>query len=142
MKQIICSICKLENKKYKCPNCSLPYCSLNCYKTHQEYCNKLKSETTATETKTTPASQYPSTLPIYENIEDEREQIPIAKLTELLNNEQLQQDLKKPGVKENLLKLIHSKAPLKEIQKCLRNTEDNFLVQDVMGEILMQMRKD
>ncbi|KAF3914275.1 hypothetical protein AA313_de0209557 [Arthrobotrys entomopaga] len=31
----ICKFCEKEQAKYKCPNCSAPYCSLACYKPHK-----------------------------------------------------------------------------------------------------------
>uniref|UniRef100_A0A1Q3F5C2 Zinc finger HIT domain-containing protein 3 n=1 Tax=Culex tarsalis TaxID=7177 RepID=A0A1Q3F5C2_CULTA len=31
-----CAICNENQKKYKCKTCKVPYCSLTCYKTHQE----------------------------------------------------------------------------------------------------------
>uniref|UniRef100_A0A6B2L7Y5 HIT-type domain-containing protein n=1 Tax=Arcella intermedia TaxID=1963864 RepID=A0A6B2L7Y5_9EUKA len=31
-------ICKKSKKKYQCPRCNLPYCSLACYKVHGEHC--------------------------------------------------------------------------------------------------------
>ncbi|KAF9393044.1 hypothetical protein CPB97_004069 [Podila verticillata] len=32
----ICGVCDTNESKYKCPNCTLPYCSLVCYKKHKE----------------------------------------------------------------------------------------------------------
>jgi len=31
-----CQICQASESKYNCPKCRIPYCSLGCYKTHQE----------------------------------------------------------------------------------------------------------
>uniref|UniRef100_A0A182JGA0 HIT-type domain-containing protein n=1 Tax=Anopheles atroparvus TaxID=41427 RepID=A0A182JGA0_ANOAO len=31
-----CGICKANDRKYKCKTCNIPYCSVPCYKTHQE----------------------------------------------------------------------------------------------------------
>ncbi|RUS25448.1 zinc finger HIT domain-containing protein 3-like protein [Jimgerdemannia flammicorona] len=31
-----CRVCEQNPSKYKCPNCTLPYCSLPCYKKHKE----------------------------------------------------------------------------------------------------------
>ncbi|KAF1852151.1 uncharacterized protein K460DRAFT_362917 [Cucurbitaria berberidis CBS 394.84] len=31
----VCGVCNTEPKKYKCPTCALPYCSLSCFKTHK-----------------------------------------------------------------------------------------------------------
>ncbi|KAJ8107219.1 hypothetical protein OPT61_g9016 [Boeremia exigua] len=31
----LCGVCNSEPKKYKCPTCALPYCSLSCFKEHK-----------------------------------------------------------------------------------------------------------
>lgn len=30
-----CAVCELNEQKYKCPNCTIPYCSLSCFKIHR-----------------------------------------------------------------------------------------------------------
>ncbi|KZM21441.1 uncharacterized protein EKO05_0006178 [Ascochyta rabiei] len=35
MSELICGVCNSEPKKYKCPTCALPYCSLSCFKEHK-----------------------------------------------------------------------------------------------------------
>ncbi|KAF2190892.1 hypothetical protein K469DRAFT_657602 [Zopfia rhizophila CBS 207.26] len=35
MATTLCGICNAEPKKYKCPTCSIPYCSLTCFKSHK-----------------------------------------------------------------------------------------------------------
>ncbi|KUI60622.1 Protein HIT1 [Cytospora mali] len=32
----LCGICEKEEAKYKCPRCSLPYCSVACFRPHKE----------------------------------------------------------------------------------------------------------
>ncbi|XP_062560378.1 zinc finger HIT domain-containing protein 3 [Armigeres subalbatus] len=32
----MCAVCETNEKKYKCKTCEVPYCSLPCYKKHQE----------------------------------------------------------------------------------------------------------
>jgi len=50
-----CEICQQKESKYKCPICSLKYCSVICYKKHKETpCNKLS--TTESPQTTEPAS--------------------------------------------------------------------------------------
>ena len=31
-----CDVCKVEEKKYKCPVCQILYCSISCFKTHKD----------------------------------------------------------------------------------------------------------
>lgn len=40
-----CIVCQEVTKKYKCPKCFQPYCSLNCYKEHQKSECKPESNT-------------------------------------------------------------------------------------------------
>ena len=40
----VCQVCRREEKKYKCPVCVAPYCSLACYKSHKEVCQTGGSE--------------------------------------------------------------------------------------------------
>ncbi|ORY13645.1 hypothetical protein BCR34DRAFT_480788 [Clohesyomyces aquaticus] len=35
MASVLCGVCNTEPKKYKCPTCALPYCSLPCFKDHK-----------------------------------------------------------------------------------------------------------
>ncbi|KAF2624194.1 hypothetical protein BU25DRAFT_163130 [Macroventuria anomochaeta] len=35
MSEVLCGVCNSEPKKYKCPTCALPYCSLSCFKVHK-----------------------------------------------------------------------------------------------------------
>lgn len=37
-----CEVCKLVESKYKCPKCSILYCSVSCFKQHQESCIEVK----------------------------------------------------------------------------------------------------
>ena len=34
----VCYVCKKKDNKYVCPKCSIPYCSLRCYKSHNSEC--------------------------------------------------------------------------------------------------------
>ena len=33
---VLCEVCRVQEKKYKCPTCQIFYCSLVCFKTHKE----------------------------------------------------------------------------------------------------------
>ena len=33
---VLCEVCRIQEKKYKCPTCQIFYCSLVCFKTHKE----------------------------------------------------------------------------------------------------------
>ncbi|KAF3911508.1 hypothetical protein ABW20_dc0107495 [Dactylellina cionopaga] len=44
----ICKFCEKEQAKYKCPNCSAPYCGLTCYKPHKAKHDEEKDTQQAT----------------------------------------------------------------------------------------------
>ncbi|CCH60876.1 hypothetical protein TBLA_0D03770 [Henningerozyma blattae CBS 6284] len=54
-----CQICEINPSKYKCPSCSIRYCSLACYKNNEKHCHdKLKmEETTKPATSTNKSSE-------------------------------------------------------------------------------------
>ena len=37
----ICVVCKTHPKKYKCPKCKSPYCSIECSNVHKNECSSL-----------------------------------------------------------------------------------------------------
>ena len=41
--KVLCGVCKVNEKKYKCPVCLLPYCSSECFKTHKVTCSTLSN---------------------------------------------------------------------------------------------------
>ena len=41
--KVLCGVCKVNEKKYKCPACLLPYCSIECFKTHKVTCSTLSN---------------------------------------------------------------------------------------------------
>ena len=36
MRMVVCEVCRVVEKKYCCPKCSVVYCSLACFKQHKE----------------------------------------------------------------------------------------------------------
>ncbi|RMX80169.1 hypothetical protein D0869_07754 [Hortaea werneckii] len=61
---LLCGICTAQESKYKCPVCSLRYCSLACYKQHQPLHVTASSSSEETSTnpqqqQTTPSSRQP-----------------------------------------------------------------------------------
>ena len=49
--QLCCGVCKQHYSRYKCPRCSIPYCSLECYKNHNNAIdNDGDAATSCTET--------------------------------------------------------------------------------------------
>ncbi|OAK98379.1 hypothetical protein IQ06DRAFT_379221 [Phaeosphaeriaceae sp. SRC1lsM3a] len=55
MSDPLCGVCNAEPKKYKCPTCSLPYCSITCFKLHKS--THPESSTTPSTAQKTPSDQ-------------------------------------------------------------------------------------
>lgn len=39
-----CEVCEVCDSKYRCPSCRILYCSVACYKSHKDKCEKLKEQ--------------------------------------------------------------------------------------------------
>ncbi|RMY42325.1 hypothetical protein D0865_12057 [Hortaea werneckii] len=57
---LLCGICTARESKYKCPVCSLRYCSLACYKQHQPIHATASSSSSTSEATTTQQQQPPA----------------------------------------------------------------------------------
>ncbi|KAH7075903.1 hypothetical protein BKA63DRAFT_565949 [Paraphoma chrysanthemicola] len=66
MAEILCGVCNTEPKKYKCPTCALPYCSLSCFKTHKATHNEPTTAPLSTnEIVVLPQPPPPAPIPRY-----------------------------------------------------------------------------
>nr|CAG4651498.1 EOG090X0JQ4 [Simocephalus serrulatus]SVE94635.1 EOG090X0JQ4 [Simocephalus serrulatus] len=110
---VSCQICQTTSFKYKCPTCYIKYCSLQCFKVHKESpCEK------------------PTTPPLQENLPVEAvplsykfptsDTVPIDKLQELANSEELKECLSNPHVREILKSLVQSQTPETAIQDAMK----------------------
>lgn len=53
---MICGICEIQESKYKCPKCSVSYCSLVCFKSEKHVHETVVSSDTNTNTSDTSTS--------------------------------------------------------------------------------------
>nr|CAG4641369.1 EOG090X0JQ4 [Eulimnadia texana] len=116
MPEILCEICERANFKYKCPKCLKKYCSLPCYKIHSEVSCIKPTNCPAAETKTL------NDDPIAERKYDftTEDTVPIEKLRELDNNEEMRACLANPHVRKMLNDLVHSSDVEKSMQDAMR----------------------
>ncbi|RMZ74299.1 HIT finger domain [Pyrenophora seminiperda CCB06] len=63
MADTLCGVCASEPKKYKCPTCALPYCSLACFKTHKPTHSEPSTSSLPTPSHNEPALSQPSQPP-------------------------------------------------------------------------------
>ncbi|KAF2708507.1 hypothetical protein K504DRAFT_381595 [Pleomassaria siparia CBS 279.74] len=62
---ILCEVCHAEPKKYKCPTCSIPYCSLVCFKLHKPTHSAIASVPTKPAAPEIPQAPLPPPPPKY-----------------------------------------------------------------------------
>ncbi|KAI9295899.1 hypothetical protein K502DRAFT_324092 [Neoconidiobolus thromboides FSU 785] len=101
-----CIICKTNDKKYKCPNCLINYCSVICFKVHKETpCIKVievkKRKLDENKTKAKIKLSESTIQKIREGL-DEEDFIPVEEMENKLNSEELNKILKKDKVIEIL----------------------------------------
>lgn len=40
---MLCAVCSAQPRKYRCPRCSLQYCSIDCYRGHKAACEEKQA---------------------------------------------------------------------------------------------------
>ncbi|KAI8602436.1 zinc finger HIT domain-containing protein 3 [Dissophora ornata] len=131
----VCGVCETDPSKYKCPTCTLPYCSLVCYKKHKETpCEK-------------PAPiPEPETIPVppVKQVPDYLVEEPVA----LLNDEQLdmisqssaiQEMLKNDGLRR-LVRMIDSSENPEYLLDKARKDDRHFM--EFSDEILAVIARE
>ena len=115
-------MCRQGERKYKCPACLAPYCSLACYKSHKEVCGQ--TERTA---GSGPGQLYLDTEPpgLTSNIDFARlfptaNTVPQDKLELLGNSDKLKEILTNPNLREFLLFLDSSEDKAMLMRKAMR----------------------
>ncbi|KAL7272186.1 hypothetical protein RUND412_005013 [Rhizina undulata] len=94
----LCGICNDNPSKYKCPTCTLPYCSLTCYKPH-----KATHTTTTTPSLPPPATAEQAQPPADSTAESTTESPEEDLLAPLLANTQIQAFLRSASLRRHLL---------------------------------------
>ncbi|EEQ45209.1 conserved hypothetical protein [Candida albicans WO-1] len=91
---VLCGICQVEQSKYKCPKCSIAYCSLTCYKSEIHTHDYLP---TVTDTTSQPPQQQQQTTTTTPG--DDR-------FSKLLQDDQIKYLLNQPSLQFHLLSII------------------------------------
>ncbi|KAI8934793.1 hypothetical protein NX059_008478 [Plenodomus lindquistii] len=65
MSEVLCGICNTEPKKYKCPTCAIPYCSLACFKPHKLTHPAVEPTQPSTSAPSLPKPPPPAPTPRY-----------------------------------------------------------------------------
>jgi len=107
-----CNICSIEQYKYKCPHCRVPYCSVGCYKTHLESCLP-NSDQQLTDNKTGDQRLYKYKFPTEDTV-------PIEVLSKLGENQELVQLLKNSHLQDFLKTVDSAQYPRKLMRQAMQ----------------------
>ncbi|KGR09621.1 hypothetical protein MG3_03542 [Candida albicans P78048] len=94
---VLCGICQVEQSKYKCPKCSIAYCSLTCYKSESHTHDNLPTVTDTTSQP--PQQQQQTTTTTTTTPGDDR-------FSKLLQDDQIKYLLNQPSLQFHLLSII------------------------------------
>ncbi|KAG7483738.1 hypothetical protein MATL_G00041580 [Megalops atlanticus] len=100
----ICSVCSEQIPKYRCPACKIRYCSVSCYKKHKDECVPVKQ--TASPEPDLPVTRNSDGSWTVDDLLDEDDQsdrVPLHRLKQLGESEELKALLCNPHLRQLLL---------------------------------------
>ncbi|KAF9912530.1 hypothetical protein BX616_010319 [Lobosporangium transversale] len=131
----VCGVCNTEPSKYKCPVCTLPYCSLVCYKKHKE--TPCEKPIPTPEPETIPV---PPVAPVPDYLKEE----PVALLNEerlerIAQSNKVKEMLQNPGLR-NLIRMIDQSENPEYLLEKARKENRQFM--EFSEEILAIVNRD
>lgn len=116
----LCPICSVKDAIYRCPGCSITYCSLNCYKKHQADAKcvgvKVKTETAPEKAK---VKSLPPLLHFTEE-EEEKDRVKRATLAKLGESDHLKNMLASKHLQAMLTDIDNSLEPDKHLESAMQ----------------------
>ncbi|KAH7832186.1 putative HIT zinc finger [Monocercomonoides exilis] len=125
---IMCSICGIDKKKYKCPRCAAPYCSVKCYQVHCLSCSKTQ-EKKEEANELPPISKEMNALcsvPAVASKYNSFYRVPDDKLVKLSESKRIMYHLSQPGLKERILSITSSHRPKETLQSIMEEYPDFY----------------
>ncbi|XP_057483232.1 uncharacterized protein LOC130769992 [Actinidia eriantha] len=131
-----CKVCDEAQSKYKCPSCLIPYCSLACFKKHEEVpCVKTES---SSQTKLT--SGLVSNIERPYLVDESNEVLQQLQLESIVSCSEIRDALKD----EELQKLIHdidcSQDAENELNKAMKVEVFHIFTDKILSTISPQQR--
>merc|ERR1712025_465950 len=135
----LCLVCSVENALYRCPTCSLTYCSLTCYKQHQTDAKCISKTVKPIDELEKPIqnSAAPPLLSFTEE-EEEKDRVKRTSLAELHKSKHLKNMLANKHLRAMLTEIDNSHQPGKNLEsamqipiftefvdECMRIVDDN-----------------
>ncbi|KAI5719240.1 hypothetical protein M8J76_007246 [Diaphorina citri] len=139
-----CEVCKTEDRKYKCPTCAVPYCSVKCFQFHKESntCEAIKLSETDDINETPQPKVAPVDITEYQFPTEHT--VPLGKLKLLGTNKNLKQLLANSHLRTMMTALtktqnIHHAMNMVMLEpifvefavECLRTIEDSECKEDL-----------
>ncbi|ESO98155.1 hypothetical protein LOTGIDRAFT_226635 [Lottia gigantea] len=117
----ICEVCKVGEFKYKCPQCLLKYCSVKCYKSHKEICQKPDSNINDKETTSLAIAEKTEGLNDILRLGEEEtaDRVPLEKLQMLENSSNMKVILENPHLRAMMENLCNSEHAEQEMAKAM-----------------------
>ena len=159
--KVLCGVCKVNEKKYKCPACLLPYCSSECFKTHKVTCSTLSNSPEDEERSlggresVEPDSSARDTEPEQAFLFATPNTVPLDKLQLLAQSDRLQTLLTNKHLRDFLLfldsteeKAVLMRRAMREplfvefVDVCLETINPDKKFSDYTDEQLLQAIKD
>lgn len=140
---MLCGICQTEQSKYKCPKCSIPYCSIKCYKSPShidpEPTTQQPQQPQSTSSSTTEKDLPPPTQSKWERIANDKIirdllAVPALQIHLLTIVKILQDDKIVSNVSDDQRVEV---ARLKLMDLRSGGVEENVLVEEFVDRVLM-----
>ena len=119
---MMCGVCKIKEKKYKCPICLIFYCSMDCFKAHKPNCKSLsQTESSEEDQHTSPnISKDDAVSPEEAFLFSTPNTVPLDKLQLLSKSEKLKGLLSNKHLCDFLLFLDSSEDKAMLMRKAMR----------------------
>ncbi|KAL1917914.1 uncharacterized protein VTP21DRAFT_3748 [Calcarisporiella thermophila] len=121
-----CGVCQENVSKYKCPICTLPYCSLPCYKKHKE--NPCEKPAPPPE----PPKQDPPPLNIPE---DDESLLSDEQLAQLEHSDKVRQYLKDPRVCQLISEITSAEDAERRLDRAREDPEFEAFAQTLIDTV-------
>ncbi|CAM0137004.1 hypothetical protein VKS41_008155 [Umbelopsis sp. WA50703] len=117
-----CQVCEANVSKYKCPTCTIPYCSLACYKKHKETPCQKPTETENAESSA-PAQEKASKAKNQPTGDDDDQQLTVEQLQSLGQSEALREYLLYPQIRKLIRAIDSADNPAKALDEARQNDQ-------------------
>ncbi|XP_075507138.1 uncharacterized protein LOC142543646 [Primulina tabacum] len=130
-----CEVCAEAQSKYKCPICVIPYCSVVCFKKHNEIpCKKLESPVEVKVSEATAISPIVNDeKPLY--VEEPSEVLQGVQLESIASSSEIRDAIKDEKLKKLICDIDSALDPEKELHKVMEMEEFRLFTEKILATI-------